>query len=436
MRGSVRQEGQELLSDLLLGAASRWPERVLLTRDQPDRPLEWTYRTFRERVEAIAVGLLDAGLRPGERVALFADNGRRWLETDQALALAGLVSVARGTDTAPAELALILEHSGARGVVLPSAERLDLVPESRRRARLSIFTLESGGPLRSNDELAERGKALLSAGRGRAMLEAARVDPGSTATIVYTSGTTGKPKGVMLSHANIRSNVAASNAVLSFTSGELCLSILPAWHMFERILEYVAIHSGCRLVYSDQRRLKDDMRTERPHAVAFVPRIWESIAAGIQDRLESLPPWRRRLVQPVLAWGRRLAREPGNPLFDGVHRGLSKILLRRLWRALGGRLRLGVSGGGSLPEDVDLLLLSLGMPLLNGYGLTETSPVVCVRRASANRAGSVGRPLPGTELRIVREDGSEADQGVLGEVWIRGPQVMQGYYRDEELTRE
>ena len=431
-----RQE-LRLLGDLLARATARWPERTLLARENPALERPTSYRDFYASVRACAAALLARGLAPGDRVALFADNCKDWLLVDQALALAGLVSVPRGTDTAAAELDLILEHSGARALFVETEEQFERLSAASRR--LMAFTLqkESSASFATLEQVHAEGLKLMSSGKGEELLKnaLAATDPKTACTIVYTSGTTGQAKGVMLSHENVISNVLATIQVLEFKSGMRMLSILPSWHMFERILEYIVIHGGCTLVYTDQRRLMQDLREVKPEVVAFVPRIWERIGAGMRKKLDGLPRWKRALLAPVFWIGKKLAKRECPEFVRPLHRSLSKILLSPVWKAIGGRLVIPVSGGGSLPEDVDLLFLSLGIPLLNGYGLTETSPVLSLRTARGNRLGAVGRPLPDTEFRIVRKDGTIANNGERGEIHARGPQIMLGYYRDEALTR-
>ena len=440
------------IDDLLRHSAERWPEAEALARRVSTTPGPTSFGELDARVDALALGLLDRGLEAGDRVALFADNRIEWLIADQAISRAGLVSVPRGTDTALAELDLIVEHSGARCVIVENdaaAEHFADLCEVLRLLRPRESDEDAGDSHDSASstrvthpslaELEARGRELLETNEGRQLLAEAHaaVTPDSIATIVYTSGTTGRPKGVVLTHRNIVSNVHNALAVLRFPTLGRLLSILPSWHMFERIIEYVAITRGCSIVYTDQRRLKADMEHERPHIVAFVPRVWERLAAGVQAKFDKLPSWKRRLIGGLQRLGLHLARGKGKPnrALAWLHAKLSRKLLAPLWKAFGGRLMLGVSGGGALPESVDRFLLSVGVPLLNGYGLTETSPVLNVRDYRANRLRAVGPPIPETEIRIVAKDGKTCKVGQIGEIQARGPQIMRGYYRDEEATR-
>jgi long-chain acyl-CoA synthetase len=431
----ARSEPPRHVDDLLRISAARWPDRLAMTRRRPGQPGPCTYAELDARVDALAAGLLGRGLRPGDRVVLAADNCRAWLEADQALSRAGLVSVPRGTDTTPRELETIAEHSGARAVIGEHDETLDALAGAARR--LPFFVLERSSCGRPTlGELTTAGADALARGEGASLLREARAatPPDALFTLVYTSGTTGRPKGVMLSHANVLGNAIAAQRILVFRPGDRFLSILPSWHMFERVVEYVGMAQGGCIVYTSQRDLRHDLEHERPDCVAFVPRIWESLAAGLRARLDGLPGWRRQVLATFRELGESLQRGDATWAQRALHARLSRLLLRPFWKALGGRLRLGVSGGAALPEEVDRFLLSVGLPLLQGYGLTETSPVVSVRLPEANRLRSSGPPLPGTEVRVEGARGAAVGPGEPGEILVRGPQVMQGYYRDAELT--
>lgn len=425
----ARHEAPEILSDILRHAAAAWPSDLILRREDPRKERPQRYADFDRDVDALAVALRTEArqggqLVSGDRVALFADNARSWLLCDQALARAGLVSVPRGTDSSPAELRAIVEHSGARLVLLGRDLPIEVPPE------VDVLLLPD-----RLEQLLERGHALLGQEAGRKTLDDVRPKSTDLCTIVYTSGTTGNPKGVMLTHANLVSNVLAVNATLSFPGRGTMLSLLPSWHMFERVFEYVSISRSCCIVYTDSRRLAGDLASFRPDILAFVPRIWELLASAMQKKLEALPSGKRRVVSALRRLGRSALQSRSKSLKRRLHRWLCKRLLAPIHEALGGRVALAVSGGGSLPPEVDRLLLEVGVPFLNGYGLTETSPCLTVREPEGNRPFSIGPPLPGTELRIVRDGAVVAAAGDVGEIQARGPQVMRGYYRDEAATR-
>jgi long-chain acyl-CoA synthetase len=193
--------------------------------------------------------------------------------------------------------------------------------------------------------------------------------------------------------------------------------------------------AGGQLVYTDRRRFKEDLRSVRPTVVAAVPRIWEMVYRGILSRIEGASTIKRQLLSVCLELCTRSARRETSAVESGIHRLLTKTLLAPFKQAVGGRLALAVSGGGALPQHVHEFFLALGLPLLNGYGLTETSPVVSLRSPRTNCVGTIGRPLPQTEVQIRDEHGVPLPVMETGLIWIRGPQVMKGYYKNEEATR-
>ncbi len=434
-------------------AAERWPERVFLRRGHSRGGEAWTFGRFRDEVRVLAAGFFAQGLPKGSRVALIADNCREWLLVDQALLKIGLVPVPRGKDSSPKELRTILEHSQAIAVLLEDPElKPSLLLEERERKRgkgsgkgkgekqggsggtptLRVWDCQEGLAL-----LQEEGRRLLEDPEQREAFDKAcdAVQPQDLACLIYTSGTTGEPKGVMLSHQNLCANVDQALDALEIGENWRFLSILPSWHAFERIIEYVILAQGCELIYTDQRRLKKDLQQCAPHLVAFVPRIWEMLYAGLKKKLDQAPLYKRALLAPLRAWGRRLAEGRGGPLQARLHQKLSRLLLAPLWAAFGGNLQLAVSGGGALPLEVDRFLLSLGIPLRNGYGLTETSPVLSVRLREGNRLSTIGPPVRDTQIRIVSPEGLDLPMGKQGELVVRGPQIMQGYYRNPEASQ-
>ena len=280
--------------------------------------------------------------------------------------------------------------------------------------------------------------------------------PSRNATILYTSGTTGRPKGVPLTQANLLHQVQNLGVAVSPKPGERVLSVLPIWHAYERSAGYLLLSRGCCQSYTNLRQFKGDLQRVRPHYLISVPRLWEALHGGFLNALRAclLP---RNLISSALrlsalhAKGLRRWRDlldqptsPSERLAGLVVAGLTALPARLaawlLWPAVrrqlaGGRLGTAISGGGALPKHIDAFFEAIGIELLVGYGLTETSPVLSCRRRWANRRGSAGRPLPGTELRIVDPDsGATRQLGERGLVMARGPQVMGGYLNRPEAS--
>jgi long-chain acyl-CoA synthetase len=412
-------------------------ERVFLARRDSQGGGSVTYRELVGEVRRLAAGLLALGLRPGDRIAILAGNGYRWILADLATTYAGMVDVPRGADTAPAELLGILGHAGCR---LALAED-DCCARELVRLQPQLPELSFVGSLRNTTELDGVLTLPEIMARGEPHLAelaeiSANVRPADLMTLVYTSGTTAEPKGVMLSHHNITSNMCAVAQVLHVAPGDVFLSILPAWHTYERMMDYLAMASGSQLVYTNRRQLRDDLRQVRPTIFAAVPRVWESLHDGIVNHCQKMPGRRRKFLLSVLKNARDVGGRRASRLQRFLHRLYRPTVLRAFRRASGGRLRICVSGGGALPPHVDECLLGIGLPLLNGYGLTETSPVVAVRPPWNRRPRTIGPPLPDTEIEIRGENGAVRPPGETGVLWIKGPQVMQGYYRNPERTAQ
>lgn len=429
------------LPDLLEAMAAAHGPRVFLPRRNRHGGEPVSFATLARDARALARALLDLGLRRGDRVGLLADNRYEWLLADLATTYLGAVDVPRGSDTPPAEVHFILRHAGCRmAFVDGDAAAKDLLAHRPELPELeTVLSLAEHSALpgvRTLPELLARGAELLASDPEPLVAARAAVRPQDLLTLVYTSGTTADPKGVMLTHGNILSNIEMVHDVLHVDEHDVFLSVLPAWHTYERIMDYVALSAGAHVVYTDRRRIKEDLVAVRPTAFAAVPRIWEMIHDGILHTVEKMRGVRGRLLRYTLHCCRRVG--AGRPrLLDRLaHPLLRATILPKVLASTGGRLRLAVSGGGSLPAHVDETLLGLGLPILNGYGLTETSPVASVRVPEDNRPGTIGRALPRTEIQIRDEAGRVLAPGQIGLIWIRGPQVMAGYYRNPERTAQ
>ncbi len=428
-------------------------DREAIRRRTSKEPAPVTYRELFEAVRRAAAGFAALGVKPGDRVGLISDNRREWLVTDLALSGLGAVDVPRGGDSSNLEIVTILEHSGSRGAVVENVERARALSEAiAQMPRLEFLVLLEGDPRRlvalkhprvlSFEELLDLGATRLERGTDDLETRSPAVESADLLTLVYTSGTTGAPKGVQLTHGNVLANVAAVREILPVRPGDVALSILPTWHMFERVIEYVVLDRGGCLVYTDARRLRGDLKTERPRLMGTVPRIWEGLHGAIQARVEEAPKLRRALFRLAtsLALAQLRARAQGHELREAllaIPAALARaVVFAPLQRAAGlDNLAVAVSGGGSLPFALDEFFLAIGIPILNGYGLTETSPVISVRRVAANRPGPVGPPVPETEIRLVDLEGRPTAPGQGGVLQVRGPQVTPGYYHDPEQTR-
>ena len=454
----------------LSGLEQLWPElarrhgeAVALEAPHARPAVSLTYAQLHGGIEQAAAGFAGLGVGAGDVVALFAENGPRWLLADQGLMRCGAADAVRGSSAPVEELRYILRDSGAMGLVVESAELLEaLALGSEQLGRLRFVVLLEGErgprapvvPCHTWSELLERGAAALASGAGPA---APAADPGRLATLLYTSGTTGEPKGVPLSHANLLHQLRTLAVAVQPHPGDRVLSVLPIWHAYERTAEYFLLACGCRQSYTNLRQLRGDLQRLKPQYMISVPRLWEALLSGFEDALAAMPASRRRLLEAALANSRRcgerrrqaldLTLEPQGGaarlralasfgLRWPLHRLAGALLWPRVRQQLvGGELRTAISGGGALALHVDGFFEAIGIELLVGYGLTETSPVLSCRRAWSNRRGSAGQPLPDTALKIVDPESRRTLAiGERGLVLARGPQVMAGYFRKPQAT--
>ncbi|MFP4151544.1 MAG: AMP-dependent synthetase/ligase [Alkalispirochaeta sp.] len=450
-----------------------------MARSHPDVPAQMTrenggpfqsrsYRTLYGDVLSFAAGLRTLGVHRGDRVGLVSENRVEWLVTDLAVLSLGAADVPRGNDSTADELSFILGLPECNVVVVENDAQLRKVTRvAGSLPKLKHIVIFDG-------EIAEHPIPGVAGHTYQAVLEAAsttdtvhavetEIDAGTPddlATIIFTSGTTGEPKGVMLTHRNFMYQVECIPDRVVLEPGDIWLCVLPVWHSFERIVQYIALWSATTLAYSKPigKIMLDDMAEIRPKWMASVPRIWEAIRAGIYRNIRAqggvkealftffvavggthkrfsdmfrglIPDFRRRnrFLDKIVAAGPLLALTPIKALGNALVFG--KIKAR-----LGGRFVAGVSGGGALPPAVDAFFGSAGVLLLEGYGLTETAPVLAVRHQLRAVPGTVGELLPGTECQIRSEEGAVLPPGEMGIIFVRGPQVMKGYYQRPELT--
>ncbi|MBI5852645.1 MAG: long-chain fatty acid--CoA ligase [Planctomycetes bacterium] len=428
-------------AELLRRAAERFGDAVFLERRDSKGGDATTFRALHDEVRRVAAGLVASGVKKGDRVGLIAENRREWIVADLACAWIGAADVPRGTDTAPAELSFLLEHGGCRFAFVETRK----VARELAKLRADLPQLETicilAEPADDQatldlDVLTARGTKWLAEHPGGIDELARDVGPDDVLTVIYTSGTTANPKGVTLTHGNLLENIRMVEEVVRFEPGDRAISVLPSWHSYERIMDYVLLSAGSKLVYSDRRRVKEDLRVVKPTIFVAVPRMWEVIHDGIVAHCRKQTGMRRRLLEFVLANSKAVGARRAGPFGRAIHAVFARTILPRFLEATGGRLRIAVSGGGSLPAHVDECLLGIGVPLLNGYGLTETSPVVALRRPEDNVPYTIGPPVPRTQCEVRDDAGGPLPAGKIGLIWIKGPQVMRGYWRNDDQTRQ
>jgi len=413
-------------------------------RRSPDRPAymsrqggpSWQTRTWRDMALEVARwrdALLREGLNPGDRVAILLRNCPEWVVFDQASLSLGLVTVPLYTDDRPENAAYILRDSAARLLLVQDANRWKRLSEALHGGTVlsRVVVFESG---RSASHLADADPRVVTAGAwlpaSGGVLAQRNGEPDELATIVYTSGTTGRPKGVMLSHSNILSNAHDSLTAIDCYREDLFLSFLPLSHSLERTGGYyLPMMAGSTVAFARSvAQLAEDLQSVRPTALIAVPRVFERVHERMMGQLRERSAVARWVFRTAIRAGwRRFEREQGrvgwHPLLL-LWPVLRRLVADQVLGRLGGRLRIAVSGGAALPKEVARAFIALGIPIVQGYGLTETSPVVSVNRLSGNDPESVGPPLRGIEVRI-----GEAD-----ELLVRGPCNMIGYWNNHAST--
>ncbi len=438
-----------------------------------------SYSSLLGDIEAFAAGLLELGLVRGERVGLIADNRREWLIADLAILGLGAADVPRGCDATEQEIRYILGFSECRLAVLENEKQLGKIAAHKAAMPglgLAILMDPSSPVPKAEAEAAglrvlgfdeacalgaARLAARLASGRPSEYVDAVAAGRrDELATIIYTSGTTGEPKGVCLSHGNFLHQTDFLPTVLHVMPGHVFLSVLPVWHSFERVVQYIILTCGAGVAYSKPigSVMLADMQALRPQWLTSVPRIWESVMDGVYRTLKSQSGLKKALFAFFVGIGESYSYFRDHLLGRIPHFVPRMRLAEILWSVLpfvliaplralggiavfktvknklGGRFVAGISGGGALPPAVDRFFGAIGILILEGYGLTETAPVIGVRLQDRPVIGTVGPAIRGTELKIVDELGERLPLGSKGLIMVRGPSVMLGYYKRPDLT--
>ena len=415
------------LVDLFLRAVDRLGDRAAynVTGEQART---FTYAQVRDEVRRGAAALAGSGLKRGDRAAILSENRVEWALADWSCLCSGVVDVPIYSTLPAHQVAYILEDSGAALLFVSDREQLEKARTAAegltREIEIVVFDAAAGDGAVSWDDFLARGD---DSGMDDFVGEAKRARPGDVATMIYTSGTTGTPKGVMLTHNNVSSNILATERILDVGPDDLSISFLPLSHVLQRMVDYMFFCSGCTVTHGAIDTVAADMKRLRPTVLVSVPRLYEKVYQKVLDA----GGVKGKLVAWAAGVGRRVAlhREEGRavPSLLGMRYAIAdRLVFAKIRQAVGGRLRFFVSGGAALAPEINRFFLGAGITILEGYGLSETSPVTNVNTLEHFRIGTVGRPVPGTEIRIAED----------GEVLIRGPQVMKGYHGRDELTRE
>jgi long-chain acyl-CoA synthetase len=423
------------LCDIFANAAACGKPDLLLSKVAGSwRPI--SAADFGFTVRALSLGLNGLGIQPGDRVGILSENRPEWAMADYAILCAGAWSVPIYPTLPAAQVAPLLADCGARAVFVSNLEQLGKILTVRAQLTgLDHVILIEGHPpqepgFSTFHDVVERGRPTLEMSPGVFEQRAGRVRTEDVATIIYTSGTTGEPKGAMLTHANFVSNVLGGCEVIPFTADAVAMSFLPLSHVFERMLDYAYLHKTATIAYAESiDKLAANFLEVNPHCFAAVPRVYEKVYAKITAKADAGGALKKRLFDWAVTVGRRRvpAIERGESSPSGLAgRIADALVLKKIRGALGNRFRFAVSGGAPLSRDLAEFFIGAGVMIYEGYGLTETSPVICVNGPGRMRVGTVGRPIPHVEVRIAAD----------GEILSRGPHIMKGYFHKPEATAD
>jgi long-chain acyl-CoA synthetase len=422
----------QTLTDLFLVAAGRTKADCLLHKEG-GKFVPISTAELVERVRGLAKALSDLGVRRGDRVALMAENGPHWPTVDFAVLAIGAAHVPIYPTLLAEQAAYIVHDSSAKVLLVQGAERLQGLLERRAEMpsveHVVAIGCEPPAGVHGFVDLIEKGR-----GWSQAALEAEcrQSKPQDLATLIYTSGTTGNPKGVMLSHGNIASNIVNALERLDIEGEYTALSFLPLAHSFERVVDYIYFYRGCTIAYAESvQAVAQNLGEVKPHVFVSVPRVYEKVLARVQENVAKSSPTKQKIFRwavgvgkEALPWRLRRTSPPG--VLGLKMKVADKLVFAKIRERLGGRFQMAVSGGAPLGRDVAEFFWGAGVPIYEGYGLTETSPVLTVNAHGAVKMGTVGKAIPGVELRIADD----------GEILAKGPNIMQGYFNNPAATAE
>lgn len=424
------------LPELLLNTLKSYPkaEHLLVKRGERFAPISTD--EFGTNIRHLSLGLKDLGLAKGDKLIILSENRPEWTMTDFACLCLGGVTVPVYTTLVPEQVKYIIGDCDAKVVVFSNEElwaKIESVKKDLPQVRHFIsFAAQAPSGCLALAQVIARGATLDQAQPGLFEQTARSVTAADEASIIYTSGTTGVPKGVILTHGNFVSNVKTAAELLEFTINDTVLSFLPLSHVLERMVTFAYIYKGCTIGYAESvEAVGQNLVEVRPHIMVSVPRIFEKIYAKVMDNVLASSGLKRK----IFFWGVRIGKEFARRKLDNLPIGgwlkfrrnlAAKLVYSKIIEKTGGRIRFFVSGGAPLSKDIADFFYAIGLVIMEGYGLTETSPVISVNTFENLRFGTVGKPIPGIEVKIAPD----------GEILTRGPHVMKGYYKKPVETEE
>jgi long-chain acyl-CoA synthetase len=426
----------ETLAQLLTHSVTAYPKPDFMLYKRAGSYVPISAAEFGEGVAHLALGLRALGFGPGQKLCILSENRPAWTTTDFATLSCGGLTVPIYTTLVSEQIRYIIDDSDATVVVVSNADQWKKVEPLRaglaKVRHYVTFADEAPSGALTLQAVMDKGRAAAEAEPRLYETLVARVKPEDEATLIYTSGTTGTPKGVILTHSNLLSNIKTASDIIEFSSKDTVLSFLPLSHILERMVMFTYIYKGCTVAFAESvEAVAQNLLEVRPHIMVSVPRVFEKIYTKVMDQVLASPALRRK----VFFWALQVGKAYGALKLAGqpVPRGLrirraiaAKLVFSKIIARTGGRVRFFVSGGAPLSKDIAEFFYAMGLVILEGYGLTETSPLLSVNTFENIRLGTVGKPAPGITIKIAPD----------GEILARGPNVMKGYYKKDAETRE
>lgn len=397
-----------------------------------------TYAKFKRETENFALGLYSLGIAAGDKIALISENRPEWVYSDMAVLSLGAINVPLFPSFTPETMAFVIENSESKGVIVSNKMLLNKILKVKSNlTRLKFIIVinekditEDSEKIISFKQVQEKGEVLDNERPGLLYEQIRKIDENDICTIIYTSGTTGEPKGVVLTHRNIMSNVHAALQVFPITENDVWLSYLPLCHTYERMAGYYAAFTAGSVVYYAEsiETVPKNLLEARPTIMTSVPRLFERFYSKVIKNVEGQSPVKQKIFYKAIDTGKEYVRAKKlgkNPIGLSIKNQLfDKLVFKKIRERTGGRLRFFVSGGAALAAGLGEFFEVLGITILEGYGLTESSPVIAGNRTDDYKFGTVGKPLPGVEVKIAPD----------GEILAKGPNIMQGYYKNKKET--
>ncbi len=426
----------ETISQLFLNTVKTYIKDDLMLYKKEGQYVPISTQEFAEKVKHFSLGLRELGLGPGDKMIILSENRPEWAISDIGNLCLGGITVPIYTTLVPEQIKYIIDDSDAKVVLCSKPdlwEKIWVVKNELTKVTHYI-SFDPGAPegTLSFDEVIEKGSRAEKNDPELFEKGALEVKPSDIASIIYTSGTTGPPKGVMLMHSNFISNVLTCAPLLPFSDKDTAMSLLPLSHVYERMVEFVYLYKSCTIGYGEGfDTVPQNLLEIRPHIMALAPRILEKFYARVMDNVLASSPLKRKIFYWALKVGRKysqrkLNNQPISGMLNFKRNLASKLVFSKIIAKTGGRVRFFCSGSAPLSKDIAEFFYAMGLVVLEGYGLTETSPVISLNTFDKLRFGTVGPPIPGVEVKIADD----------GEILTRGPHVMKAYYKKEEATQE